>query len=159
MLDSPLDIAQQVGVFGTQVSSVDVAIPAVRPGDGDAVAQITAEIRGRSTARAAGQQRMVAGGSAALLLLAVLAVLLVRRARQASCGASRPTPGRHRAAEAHQRPVPLTDLVPSRTSQPADDTTTQVWLVPIVPSDTDADLARSCASAQPPPGPPPPPGR
>ena len=159
MLDSPLDIAQQVGLFGTQVPSVEVAIPAVRAGDGDTVARITADIRSTVAGlRAAGQQRMVAGGSAALVLLAVLAVLLVRRARQASLrrAEARASAAIVAVAEAHQRPVPFDDRSRAPRPHPADDSTTQVWIVPIVPSDTDADLGSLVRKPpSPPPGPPP----
>ena len=167
MLDSPLDIAQQVGLFGTQVPSVEVAIPAVRAGDGDTVARITADIRSTVAGlRAAGQQRMVAGGSAALVLLAVLAVLLVRRARQASLrrAEARASAAIVAVAEAHQRPVPFDAGPEHRAAHPVDDSTTQVWIVPIVPSDTDADLGSLVRKPPspppgPPPGPPPSPGR
>ncbi len=170
MLGSPLDVAQQVGLFGTRVPSVDAAIPAVRAGDGDAVARITADIRGTVDGlRAAGQQRMVAGGSAALVLLAVLAVLLVRRARQASLrrAEAHALAATVAVAEAHQRPVPFGGPGPElRASHPADDSTTQVWIVPIVPSHADADLGSLVrkppsplpgppAAPGPPPGPPP----
>ena len=163
MLDSPLDIAQQVGLFGTQVPSVDAAIPAVRAGDGDAVARITADIRATVAGlRATGQQRMVAGGSAALALLAVLAVLLVRRARQASLrrAEARASAATVAVAEAHQRPVPFAGPSPS-SGPPTPSTTrpTQVWIVPIVPSDADPDLGSLVHKPpNPPPGPPPSPG-
>ena len=164
MLDSPLDIAQQVGLFGTQVPSADAAIPAVRAGDGDTVAGITADIRATVTGlRATGQQRMVAGGSAALVLLAVLAVVMLRRARQASLrrAEARASAATVAVAEAHQRPVPYAGPVPEhRPPHPADDSTTQVWIVPIVPSDIDADLGSLVHKPpSPPPGPPPSPGR
>lgn len=164
MLDSPLDIAQRVGLFGTQVPSVDAAIPAVRTGDGDAVARITSDIRATVAGlRATGEQRMVAGGSAALVLLAVLAVLLVRRARQASLrrAEARALAATVAVAEAHQRPVPFDGSDPGqRAPHPADDSTTQVWLGPIVPSDIDADLGSLVhRPPSPPPGPPPSPGR
>ena len=164
MLDSPLDVAQQVGLFGTQVPSADAAIPAVRAGDGDTVAGITADIRATVAGlRATGQQRMVAGGSAALVLLAVLAVVLVRRARQASLrrAEARASAATVAVAEAHQRPVPFIGPEPGHAApHPADDSTTQVWIVPIVPSDIDADLGSLVHKPpSPPPGPPPSPGR
>jgi hypothetical protein len=164
MLDSPLDIAQQVGLFGTQVPSVDTAIPAVRAGDGDTVARITADTRATVAGlRATGQQRMVAGGTAALVLLAILAVLLVRRARQASLrrAEARASAATVAVAEAHQRPLPFAGPGPElRSTHPVDDSTTQVWIVPIVPSEADADLGSLVHKPPiPPPGPPPSPGR
>ncbi len=135
LVNAPLDIAQQVGLFGTQVPSVDAAIPAVRAGDGDAVAAITAEVRATVAGlRAVGQQRMAGGTAAALLLLVVLAVVLVRRARAASLRRATAGPVATVAvAEARARPQPW-------SPNPLDDAPTQVWNVPIVTSDPDPDL-------------------
>ena len=74
LVNAPLDIAQQVGLFGTEVPSVDAAIPAVRAGDGDTAAAITAEVRATVAGlRAVGQQRITVGGVLGAALLAVLA--------------------------------------------------------------------------------------
>ena len=136
LVASPLDIAQQVGLFGTGVPSIDAAIPAVRAGDGDRVAAITAEIRATVAGlRAVGQQRMIAGTVAALALLAVLAVLLVRRARQQRLrrAEARVAAATIAVAEAHGRPAPW-------AANPLDDSPTRVWNLPLVTSDPDPDL-------------------
>ena len=155
MLDSPLDIAQQVGLFGTQVPSVDAAIPAVRAGDGDEVARITSDIRARSPGcgpgPAADGRRRIGDARAA----GNMAVLLVRRARQASLrrAEARASAATVAVAEAHQRPVPFGVPGPElRATHPADDSMTKVWIVPIVPSEADADLG---SLVRKPPGPPP----
>jgi hypothetical protein len=136
LVASPLDIAQQVGLFGTGVPSIDAAIPAVRAGDGDRVATITAEVRATVAGlRAVGQQRMIAGAVAALALLAVLAVLLVRRARQQRLrrAEARGAAATVAVAEAHGRPAPW-------SANPLDDSPTRVWNLPLVTSDPDPDL-------------------
>ena len=136
LVASPLDIAQQVGLFGTQVPSVDAAIPAVRAGDGDAVATITAEVRATLAGlRAVGQQRIAVGVAAGLALLAVVAVLWARnarreRARRAEAGLSAATVA---VAEAHRRPEPW-------APNPLDDSPTRIWDLPLVTSDPDPDL-------------------
>ena len=160
MLDSPLDIAQQVGLFGTQVPSVDAAIPAVRAGDGDAVARITADIRATVAGlRAAGQQRMVAGGSRRSCCWRCWPWCSCGERARRPCAAPRPAPSAATVAvaEAHQRPVPFGGPEPGlRDTHPVDDSTTQVWIVPIVPSDPDADLGSLVRKPPgPPPGPPP----
>ena len=148
LVAAPLDIAQQVGLFGTQVPSVEAAIPAVRAGDGDAVAGITAQVRATVAGlRAVGQQRMAAGAVAALVLLAVLSVLLARRAyaqrlRRAEARLSAATIA---VAEAHGRPPapvrPEASAGPEPWSlNPLDDSPTRVWDLPLVTSDPDPDL-------------------
>jgi len=64
-------------------------------------------------------------------------------------------------AEAHQRPVPFAGPGPEhRAPHPADDSTTQVWILPLVASDPDTDLGSLVHKPPgPPPGPPPSPGR
>jgi hypothetical protein len=136
LVASPLDIAQQVGLFGTQVPSVEAAIPAVRAGDGDAVAAITAEVRSTVAGlRAVGQQRMTAGAVVTTALLAVLVVLWVRRARQDRLrrAEARLAAATVAVAEAHPRPAPW-------SLNPLDDSPTRVWDLPIVTSDPDPDL-------------------
>ncbi len=96
LVDRPLDIVQQVGLFGTQIPSADAAIPAVRAGDGDAVAGVTAEVRaGVASLRATGQQRIALGSVTLVLLLAVVAGFLAWRVQQ------RPAPPGHRAGRGH----------------------------------------------------------
>lgn len=135
LLDAPLDIAQQVGLFGTQVPSIDAAIPAVRAGDGDTVAAITAEIRATVAGlRAVGQQRMVGGAVLSVLLVALLAVLFVRQARAASLRRASAGPETMLAvAQARARPQPW-------VSNALDDSPTEVWNVLILTSDPDPDL-------------------
>ena len=144
LADQPLDIVQQVGLFGTQLPSPDAAIPAVRAGDGDAVAALTADLRETVAGlRAAGQQRIALGGMTLALVLALMAVLVVRQAR---IGA------RRRAAARASESVVATSgfqawtsppITAPRTAWPAnplDDSPTQVWDVPILQSDPDPDL-------------------
>ena len=133
LVGAPLDIAQQVGLFGTRMPSLDAAIPAVRAGDGDAVAAITADVRATVAGlRAVGQQRMTGGAVAAVLLLSILAVVLVRRTRAAVLRRATAGPEATMAvAEARAKPW---------SSNPLDDTPTEVWNVPIVTSDPDPDL-------------------
>ena len=144
LADRPLDIVQQVGLFGMQLSSPDAAIPAVRAGDGDAVAAITADLRATLAGlRAAGQQRIVVGGVTLGLLLAVLAVLL---ARQARLGARRRAAARASAAVVATSGAqgwtspPITAPRQPWVQDPLDDSPTQVWDVPILFSDPDPDL-------------------
>ncbi len=143
LVDQPLDIVQQVGLFGMQVQSPDAAIPAVRAGDGDAVAGITAQIRASVAGlRATGQQRIAAGGAMLALLVTMLAVFTVRRARLAS----RRRAVARAAAFVAQSPAPVWTSPPitsPRTSWPvgsSDDAPTQVWDVPILSSGADPDL-------------------
>ena len=133
LVGAPLDIAQQVGLFGTRVPSLDAAIPAVRAGDGDAVAAITAEVRATVAGlRAVGQQRMTFGAVGGFLLLGILAVVLVRRARAAVVRRATAGPETTVAvAGARTQPWSL---------NPLDDTPTEIWNVPIVTSDPDPDL-------------------
>ncbi|HYO43989.1 MAG TPA: hypothetical protein VES19_12390, partial [Candidatus Limnocylindrales bacterium] len=136
LVASPLDVAQQVGLFGTQVPSIDVAIPAIRAGDGDEVARIAADIRATVAGlRAVGQQRMTVGAVVALTLLAGLTVVMVRRARadrlrRAEARASAATIA---VAEARGRPQPW-------SANPLDDSPTRVWDLPLVASNPDPDL-------------------
>jgi len=136
LVASPLDIAQQVGLFGTQVPSIDAAIPAVRAGDGDAVAAITADIRATVAGlRAVGQQRMAVGAVLGVVLLAGFAVFMVRRARQERLrrAEARLAAATVAVAEAHPRPDPW-------SVNPLDDSPTRVWDLPLVTSDPDPDL-------------------
>ena len=185
LVEQPLDVVQQVGLFGTQIPIPDAAIPAVRAGDGDAVAGITAQIRASVAGlRATGEQRIAVGGITLALLLAMFAGYLAWRARN----------GARRRADAHAvsatmvasstagtastmvagstagtvapsgggawRP-PAVDAPPLPWStNPLDNSPTQVWEGPIVPSDMDPDLgalvrpARTIATMSPPPAPP-----
>ena len=117
---------------------MDAAIPAVRAGDGDAAAAITADVRATVAGlRAAGQQRMAVGGVLGAALLAVVAAWLLRRSRAAGLRrAEAETIGCHRAvavavAGAHQRPA---------ADDASDDSPTQAWTMPILVSDPDPDL-------------------
>ena len=144
LADQPLDIVQQVGLFGTQLPSPDAAIPAVRAGDGDAVAALTADLRATVAGlRAAGQQRIAIGGVTLALAMILLGGLLVRQTR---IGARR-----RAAARAAQSVVatsgfqawtspPITAPRPHWPANPLDDSPTQVWDVPIQYSDPDPDL-------------------
>jgi hypothetical protein len=89
--------------------------------------------------------------------------VMLRRARQASLrrAEARASAATVAVAEAHQRPAPYAGPAPEHgPPHPADDSTTQVWIVPIVPSDIDADLGSLVHKPpSPPPGPPPSPGR
>jgi hypothetical protein len=133
LVASPLDIAQQVGLFGTQVPSIDAAIPAVRAGDGDAVAAIAADIRATVAGlRAVGQQRMAVGAVVAMVLLAAIAVLMVRRTRleRLHRAEARLAAATVAVAEAHPRPDPW-------SPNPLDDSPTRVWDLRLVTSDPD----------------------
>jgi hypothetical protein len=146
LVGAPLDIAEQVGMFGTQVPSVDAAIPAVRAGDGDTVAATAAEIRATVTGlRATGQRRMVVGGVTALLALLVGLAVLLRRARQASM---RRAEASLRAAvvavaDAHDRPS--SGRAAARSGpwprDLPDDSPTRVWDQAILTSDPDPEVA------------------
>ena len=156
LLDAPLDIAQQVGLFGTTVPSLDAAIPAVRAGDGDAVATITADVRATIAGlRATGQQRIVAGLVAGAALLVLLAVWLLLRARAAARRrALAGPPAVVAVAEAHPHPAAAGPVQPeawpgasaaasvpwpSPPSSPEEEST-RVWDVPLVAVDPDPDL-------------------
>ncbi len=160
LVDRPLDVVQQVGLFGVQIPSPDAAIPAVRAGDGDAVAGITAEVRATLAGlRATGQQRIAIGGVTLSLLLALLAGFVVWRARTNS----RRRAAGHAAATVvatsagHQRVPESTDAARQPWSvNPLDDSPTQVWAGPIVPTEADPDpeigtLVRSAPQPQEPP--------
>ncbi|MCJ7712393.1 MAG: hypothetical protein MUQ32_16350, partial [Chloroflexi bacterium] len=160
LVDRPLDVVQQVGMFGVQIPSPDAAIPAVRAGDGDAVAGITAEVRAALAGlRATGQQRIAVGGATLSLLLALLAGFLVWRART---GSRRRAAG-HAAATVvatsagRQRVPESTDAARQPWStNPLDDSPTQVWVGPIVPTEADPDpeLGTLVRTAPQPPEPP-----
>ena len=154
LVDRPFDVVQQVGLFGTQIPSPDAAIPAVRAGDGDTVAGITAEVRAAVAGlRATGEQRIVAGGITLALLLAMLTGFLVWRARIGSRRrAAAPTAAAVVATSAAGTVAtpgargwmpPTIDAPPPWSTNPLDDSPTQVWDMPIVPSgpDPDPDLA------------------
>jgi hypothetical protein len=149
LLHAPLDIAQQVGLFGTDVPSLDAAIPAVRAGDGNAVAAITADIRTTVYGlRATGQQRIAAGSVAGAALLALLGAWLVIRGRASARRRALAGPAAVVAvAEAAPVPPARAPLVPDPSAAPdpwvqplpADDST-RVWSAPVVSADGDPEL-------------------
>jgi hypothetical protein len=179
LVERPFDVVQQVGLFGTLIPSPDAAIPAVRAGDGDTVAGITAEVRAAVAGlRATGEQRIAVGGITLAMLLAMLLGFLVWQAREGS----RRRAAAHAAVSAASVAVvatsaagtvarsgggtwrpPAIDAPPLPWSMnPLDDSPTQVWAGPLVPSDLDPDLgalvrpARTIAAMSPPPATPPP---
>ena len=175
LVGQPLDVVQQVGLFGTQIPTPDAAIPAVRSGDGDAAARVTAEVRATINGlRATGQQRIALGGTGGLVLLLLLAALLLKQARATSRrrAEARLAAATVAVAEAHPNAAAPDAQVQQRASLAGlDDDETEVWDVPIIASDPDPDLGSLVRSAPPPaepsrppepslpPEPPPPPPR
>ncbi len=158
MVGQPLDFAQEVGLLGARVPSLDPAVAAVRSGDTGGAARLSASVRDAIAGlRNVGQVRIGVAIAVVVTALGLLIVLMTwrvqagsRRRRAAQAGTTfRATP------QAPAAPVPgaptggagaavgtTTSETPSETAWPpvaigragpsVDDSPTQEWTLPFV---------------------------